>query len=144
MTPTKKERERFKEHHDNPKNNSALKNYNARGIGKNPDNFGEVDMYMLIDKDEKILDIGYEYKGCPSIEFTASVFSQELKGEYLKDAIETTQEFLDEMNADEDSDDCMKMILVALISASKNYEIRQNGIKLDYAIEYVKLKKHRS
>jgi NifU-like protein involved in Fe-S cluster formation len=141
MKPTKEQQEKYKEHQDNPKNNFALENYNGKGIGKNPDNFGQVDMYMLVDKDAKIQNLGYEYKGCPTIAFTASVFSEELKGEYLNDALETTQEFLDEMDADINSDDCIKMILVALLSAGENYKNRQKGIDEDCTSNFIQITK---
>ena len=91
MNPTQEQQAKFQEHQDNPKNNYVLKDYNARGIGKNLDNFGQVEMYMLVDKEETIQDLSYEYKGCPTIAFTASVFSEELKGEYLKDALEAVK-----------------------------------------------------
>ena len=136
MNQTKEEK--IKEHLDNPKNNKALKNYNARGIGRNPDNWGQVDMYLLIDENEILLDLGYEYKGCPSILFTASVFTEELKNVPLKDAIYTTNLSLEEINAQHNCDDCIKMILVAFIAAHKNYLERKKGInKEDYFFQMI-------
>ncbi len=127
-----------KEHYLNPKNNKALENYNARGIGRNPDNWGQVDMYLLVDENEILQDLGYEFKGCPTISFTASVFTEELKGANLKDAFATTQSELDEMNAKDNCDDCIKMILVAFISAYENYEQRQKGInEEDYTFKMI-------
>ena len=124
---TKEQEQKIKEHYDNPKNNNELEQFNARGIGRNPDNWGQVDMYLNIDENEILQDLGYVYKGCPTISFTASVFTEELKGVPLKEALSTTEASLEEMNADNNCDDCIKMILVAFICANENYINRKNG-----------------
>jgi len=134
---TNEQEKKMKEHYDNPKNNSALKEFNARGIGRNPDNWGQVDMYLSIDKNEILQDLGYEYKGCPTISFTASVFTEELKGVPLKEALYTTELSLKEMNAKENCDDCIKMILVAFICANENYLNRKNGIEEEYCFKMI-------
>ncbi len=127
-----------KEHYVNPKNNKVLENYNARGIGRNPDNWGQVDMYLLIDENEILRDLGYEYKGCPTISFTASIFTEELKNVPLVDALHTTQAELDELNAQSNCDDCIKMILVAFIAAYNNYSERLKGInEEDYSFKMI-------
>ncbi len=128
---------KIKEHYENPKNNTALENFNARGIGRNPDNWGQVDMYLSIDEDEVLQDLGYEYKGCPTISFTASVFTEELKGVPLEDALLTTKASLDEMNAKQNCDDCIKMILVAFIAAYDNYQNRKKNIDEEYIFKMI-------
>ncbi len=137
---TKEQEQKIKEHYDNPKNNKALENYNARGVGRNPDNWGQVDMYLLVDENEIIQNLGYEYKGCPTISFSASVFTEELKGVPLKDALETTQAELDELNAQTNCDDCIKMILVAFIAANENYIQRKQGTnEEDYTFQMIEV-----
>ena len=125
---TKEMEDKLIEHYQNPKNNKALKDYNARGVGRNPDNWGQVDMYLLIDDNDILQDLGYIYKGCPTISFTASVFTEELKNVPLGDALYTTQLELDELNAQDNCDECIKMILVAFIAAYENYIQRKDGI----------------
>ena len=130
--------DKIREHYNNPKNNHKLENYNARGVGRNPDNWGQVDMYLNIDKDEVLQDLGYEYKGCPTISFTASVFTQELKGVSMIDAVKTVQNDLDDMNAQKNCDDCIKMILVAFLCANENYFQRLEGTnKEDYTFKMI-------
>ncbi len=130
---TKEMEDKLVEHYQNPKNNKALKDYNARGVGRNPDNWGQVDMYLLIDENDILQDLGYIYKGCPTISFTASVFTEELKNVPLGDALYTTQLELDELNAKDNCDECIKMILVAFIAAHENYIQRKDGTnKEDY------------
>ena len=128
----------LRDHYENPKNNKVLKNYNARGIGRNPDNWGQVDMYLLVDKNMVLLDLGYEYKGCPTIAFTASIFTEELKGVSLADAKYTAQMELEEMNTKENCDDCIKMIFVSFLCACDNYFQRLNeNIKEDYILKMI-------
>ena len=135
---TKEQEQKIKEHYDNPKNNKILKNYNARGIGRNPDNWGQVDIYLLIDENMILSDLAYEYKGCPTIAFTASIFTEELKGVSLEDAKYTAQIELDEMNAQENCNDCIKMIFVSFLCAYDNYFQRLNGsTKEDYAFKMI-------
>ena len=85
-----------------------------------------------------LLDLGYEYKGCPTIAFTASIFTEELKGVSLEDARYTAQIELDEMNAKENCDDCIKMIFVSFLCAYDNYFQRLNGsAKEDYTFKMI-------
>ena len=135
-----KQAEKIREHYNNPKNNQKLENYNARGVGRNPDNWGQVDMYLDIDENEALTDLGYEYKGCPTISFTASVFTEELKGTNLIESMINTQAELDELNAQSNCDDCIKMILVAFISACENYFDRlRNTNKDDYNFKMIEI-----
>jgi len=115
---------KIREHYENPKNAQALEDYNARGVGRNPDNWGQVDMTIKIDQNGIIENLGYIYKGCPTISFTASVFTEELKGLSLDDALKSTSAELDDMMARDNCDDCIKMILVAFICAYENYHER--------------------
>jgi len=124
---TKEQEQKVKEHFENPKNNISLEKYNARGIGRNPDNWGQVDMKLLIDENEILVDLGYEYRGCPTIAFSASVFTEELKGVTLKEALYTANIELKEMESKDNCDDCIKMILVAFICANDNYYERLKG-----------------
>jgi NifU-like protein involved in Fe-S cluster formation len=123
---TSNQAELIKAHYENPKNAKALKDYNARGIGRNPDNWGQVDMTLKIDNNGILEDLGYEYKGCPTISFTASVFTEELKGVSLEDGFKSTKSELETLMAQTNCDDCIKMILVAFLSAYDNYYERRS------------------
>jgi len=115
-----------KEHYDNPKNNKALKVYNAKGIGKNPDNFGMVEMTLLVE-DEIIKEIGYEFKGCPTIAFNSSIFSETVKNETMEEALDVANDLLNRLNGSEMDDECPKMVLVSFQAAFQNYTNNKNG-----------------
>ena len=119
----KKQEEELREHYNYPKNNKKLENYNAKGIGKNPENFGEVVMYLQVGEDEKIEEIGFESKGCPTIAFNGSVFTETVKGETLSEGLDVANELLQHLKDNPIPDgDCPQMVLQAYIAAVQNYE----------------------
>ncbi|MBU1667140.1 iron-sulfur cluster assembly scaffold protein [bacterium] len=134
---TTEQKDRLNEHYHNPKNRWALKEYNARGIGRNPNNYGQVDMYLLIDDKMTIENIGYEFKGCPTIGFAASIFTEDVKGISLEEGQKTTQSSLDEMLKQDNCEECTTMILVAFLASYENYQKRQNGSDEEYTVKMI-------
>ncbi len=94
-------------------------------------------MYLQVDEDESIDDIGFTYKGCSTIEFSASVYTEDLKGVSLDEALDLTNVYMDEIDSKEDSDECLKMILVAFIAARENFFNRKNGIDEESHIKMI-------
>ena len=125
------------DHYHNPKNRWALKDYNARGVGRNPDNLGQVDMYLLVNEKEEIEDVGYEFNGCPTISFSASIFTEDIKGIPLKEALDMTQASYDEVMAKDNCEECTTMILVAFLAACENYQNRQNAIDEEFTLKMI-------
>eukprot|EP00831_Metopus_contortus_P067313 TRINITY_DN6005_c0_g1_i1.p3 TRINITY_DN6005_c0_g1~~TRINITY_DN6005_c0_g1_i1.p3 ORF type:complete len:140 (-),score=22.22 TRINITY_DN6005_c0_g1_i1:250-669(-) len=119
---TSEQTKALNDHYHDPKNRWALKEYNARGIGRNPDNYGQVDMYLLINGNEEIANVGYEFNGCPTISFSASIFTEEIKGLPVEEALHMTQTSLEEMAAKDNCEECTAMILVAFLAAYENYQ----------------------
>ena len=134
---TSQQAKALNDHYHDPKNRWALKEYNARGIGRNPDNYGQVDMYLLVDEVMNIESIGYEFNGCPTISFAASIFTEDIKGIPLDEALEMTQNSLDEMAAKDNCEECTAMILVAFLAAYENYQNRKNGIEEDQTVKLI-------
>jgi NifU-like protein involved in Fe-S cluster formation len=116
------------DHYHDPKNRWALEEYNARGIGRNPDNYGQVDMYLLVNETDNIENVGYEFNGCPTISFSASVFTEDIKGITLKEAFDMTKTSYDEVEAKDNCEECTTMILVAFLAAYENYHNRKKGM----------------
>jgi len=125
------------EHYHDPKNRWALKKYNARGVGRNPDNHGQVDMYVLANDEDKIVDIGYEFNGCPTISFSASIFTEEVKGLAMIEANALAQTSLDEVLAKDNCEECSTMILLAFLATYENYQNRKNGKEEEFAIKMI-------
>ena len=125
------------EHYHDPKNRWALKEYNARGIGRNPDNYGQVDMYLLVNDNKEIEDVGYEFNGCPTISFSASIFTEDVKGIPLKEALDMTQTSFDEIIAKDNCEECTTMILLAFLAAHENYIKRQKGTDEEFSLRII-------
>lgn len=134
---TSEQTKALNEHYHDPKNRWALKEYNARGIGRNPDNYGQVDMYLLLNGKEEIEDVGYEFNGCPTISFSASIFTEEIKGLPVEEALQMTQTALDEMAAKDNCEECTAMILVAFLAAYDNHQKKKKGIDEEYALKMI-------
>ncbi|MDQ1326651.1 MAG: nitrogen fixation protein NifU [Campylobacterota bacterium] len=134
---TSEQAKKLNEHYHDPKNRWALKEYNARGIGRNPSNYGQVDLYLLINDQEIIENIGYEFNGCPTIAFTASIYTEEMKGSSLEEALQTTQFSLEEMAAQDNCEECTQMILLAFLGAYENYQNRKNNRDEEFALKTI-------
>jgi len=134
---TSEQVEVLNDHYHDPKNRWALKEYNARGIGRNPDNYGQVDMYLLVNDNEEIEDVGYEFNGCPTISFSASIFTEDVKGIPLKEALDMTQSSFDEIIAKDNCEECTTMILLAFLAAHENYEKRQKGSDEEFSLRII-------
>ena len=125
------------EHYHDPKSRWALKEYNARGIGRNPDNYGQVDMYLLVNESGEIENVGYEFNGCPTISFSASVFTEDIKGITLTEAFDMTKASYDEVEAKDNCEECTTMILVAFLAAYENYHNRQKSIEEAFTLKMI-------
>ena len=134
---TSEQAKALNDHYHDPKNRWALKEYNARGIGRNPDNYGQVDMTLLVNEKEEIENVGYEFNGCPTISFSASIFTEDIKGIPLKEAFDMTQASFDEIKAKDNCEECTTMILLAFLAAYANYKNRQNGVDEAFALKMI-------
>jgi len=134
---TSEQAKALNDHYHDPKNRWALKEYNARGIGRNPDNYGQVDMYLLVNENGEIENVGYEFNGCPTISFSASVFTEDIKGITLKEAFDMTKASYDEVEAKDNCEECTTMILVAFLAAYENYHNRQKSIEEEFTLKMI-------
>ena len=134
---TSEQAKALNEHYHDPKNRWALKEYNARGIGRNPDNYGQVDMYLLVNDNGEIENVGYEFNGCPTISFSASVFTEDIKGITLKEAFDMTKSSYDEVEAKDNCEECTTMILVAFLAAYENYHNRQKSVEEAFTLKMI-------
>jgi len=134
---TSEQAKALNDHYHDPKNRWALKEYNARGIGRNPDNYGQVDMYLLVNENGEIENVGYEFNGCPTISFSASVFTEDIKGITLKEAFDMTKASYDEVEAKDNCEECTTMILVAFLAAYENYHNRQKSVEEEFTLKII-------
>jgi len=116
------------EHMMNPKNYGILDDFDAQGIGKNPDNGEKVAISIKVGKDEDapyIDDIRFQAIGCTTTVVAGSVLTEEAKGLHFKgvgDLVEATLNFLDKLPSEEAA--CSEMVALAIRAAIDTYQER--------------------
>ena len=125
---TKEQEKELREHFNHPKNFGKLEKYNAKGICINPEKKAKTTIFLNIDKDEIVKEIGFLIKGCKSTILTGSLFSDTVKGHSLDDGVELCKDLLSELEADLTPDkEKPRLVMHAYLAAVQNYKDRQNG-----------------
>ncbi len=121
-------KDEYIDHMMHPRNYGEMENYSGKGIGKNPHNNELVELYLLIDEDEKIKDIAFQAIGCMSTAVTGSIFTDIVKGEDLREADDVANEFLKKVEtAPVEQRACAEMVVKAFMAAEVNYHHRKEG-----------------
>ena len=129
---TKEQEEELREHYNHPKNFGKLENYNAKGVCVNPEKKAKTTIFLNIDENEIIKEIGFLIKGCKSTIFTGSLFSDTVKGHSVDDGVELCNDLLSEIEADLTPDkEKPRLVMRAYLAAAQNYKDRQRGINED-------------
>ncbi len=116
------------EHMMNPKNYGEMKNSDAIGMGKNPQNGEKVAIYIKIKKgDEPIIeDISFQAIGCTTTIVAGSIITSEAKGVTFKRAgelISVTLGMLDNIPPEDAA--CSEMVALALQASIDTYKERE-------------------
>jgi len=129
---TKEQEELLKDHYNNPKNFGKLEKYNAKGVCVNPEKRAKVTIFLDIDENEIVRDIGFLIKGCKSTILTGSLFSDTVKGESISDGVDLCNELLPQMESDLTPDkEKPRLVMHAFLAAVENYRDRKKGIEED-------------
>ncbi len=127
---TKEQEELLKEHYLNPKNFGKMDNYDAKGICKNLEKNAEVTIFLKINQENIVKDIKFLFKGCKSILFSGSLFTDTVKGETIQEGTELCHELLTQLESDLSPDkEKPRLVMHAFLAAISNLEDRKNGIK---------------
>jgi len=126
---TKEQEELLKEHYNHPKNFGKLENYNAKGICVNPEKRAKVTIFLNVDENEVVQEIGFLIKGCKSTILTGSLFTDTVKGETIDEGIDLCNELLPQMESDLTPDkEKPRLVMHAFLAAVENYKDRKKGI----------------
>ncbi len=126
---TKEQEELLKEHYNHPKNFGKLENYNAKGICVNPEKRAKVTIFLNVDENEVVQEIGFLIKGCKSTILTGSLFTDTVKGETIDEGIDLCNELLPQMENDLTPDkEKPRLVMHAFLAAVENYKDRKKGI----------------
>ncbi len=89
--------ENILDHYKNPRNFGKIGKASVHHHEYNPLCGDEIDMYLVIDENKKIIDVKIYPRGCAISVASASMLSEEVKGKNIERLKETTKEQLLEM-----------------------------------------------
>ncbi len=112
------------EHMMNPKNYGEMKDSDATGMGKNPQNGEKVAIYIKVkEEDEPIIeDIKFQAIGCTTTIVAGSIITSEAKGisfSRARELISVTLGMLDNQSPEDAA--CTEMVVLALQASIDTY-----------------------
>ncbi len=112
------------EHMMNPQNYGEMKNSDATGMGKNPQNGEKVAIYIKVkEEDEPIIDdIKFQAIGCTTTIVAGSIITSEAKGlsfSRARELISVTLGMLDNQSPEDAA--CTEMVALALQASMDTY-----------------------
>jgi len=117
------------EHMMNPQNYGEMKDNDAIGMGKNPQNGEKVAIYLKVNKEQEepvIEDISFQAIGCTTTVVSGSIITSEAKGitfSRADDLISVTLGMLENLPPEDAA--CTEMVALALKAAMDTYKERE-------------------
>ena len=84
--------ENILDHYKNPRNFGKIENASVHHHEYNPLCGDEIDIYLIIDQNKKIIDIKFSGKGCAISQASSSMLSEEIKGKKIDELKKLTKE----------------------------------------------------
>ena len=75
--------ENILDHYKNPRNFGKIENASVHHQEKNPLCGDEMELYLIIDKNKKVVDIKFHGRGCAISQASASLLTEHIKGKSL-------------------------------------------------------------
>ncbi len=118
----------------NPTNYGEMKEFDAKGYGKNKETGEMVVIFLKIDPNTKIIeDIKWQTNGCGTTLVSGSLFSQEYKGKTLQSGIEFTNAVFDKIKDNPPPDAaCGEVVARAFMAAVEDYEQKDGKEHIHY------------
>lgn len=117
----------YVDHMANPRNYGKLDDYDAVGIGKNPDNGESVVVYFKLDEQGIISDIAFQVKACSTTVVSGSIFTETIKGVDLDEAQVLSDIMLDKLDEMPPEDAaCSEIVTMAFLAAMDHCQARQS------------------
>jgi nitrogen fixation protein NifU and related proteins len=90
-------REVILDHYQNPRNHGRLEHPTMANRGHNPLCGDEIDLFVEIDNQERILEIAFSGRGCSISQASASMMTDAVKGQTLDEVESAVQRFTQRM-----------------------------------------------
>ena len=88
------------EHNRNPRNFNKLNSATCKVHGKNPLCGDDYNLYIEFDKDDNLVDLGFEGSGCAISKSSGSIMTSTLKNKSKKEASEIKDAFIELLMTD--------------------------------------------
>jgi len=89
--------ENILDHYKSPRNHGKIENPSVHHHEYNPLCGDEIEMFLIIDKNKKVVDIKFQGHGCAISQASASMLTEEAKGKGVDDIKKLTKENILEM-----------------------------------------------
>ena len=84
--------ENILDHYKNPRNFGRIGNASVHHHEYNPLCGDQIEMFLIIDKDKKVVDVKFHGKGCAISQASASMLTEQVKGKTIDDLKKLTKE----------------------------------------------------
>lgn len=119
----------YVDHMANPRNYGKLDDYDAVGIGKNPDNGESVIIYFKLDEKGIIDQIAFQVKACSTTVVSGSIFTETIKGVDLEESVVLSNIMLDKLDELPPEDAaCSEIVTMAYLAALEHYHALQSAL----------------
>jgi nitrogen fixation NifU-like protein len=112
------------EHNKKPRNFKVLDTANAYSIGKNPLCGDQFALYVKLDEQGQIEDIGFQGDGCAISKASASLMTNAVKGKSLTQALEMRDEFQQLLTGQLDESHPHHLGRLTILSGVREYPVR--------------------
>jgi nitrogen fixation NifU-like protein len=135
-------RERIIEHYRNPRNYGSIDNAQIKVQESNPLCGDDIELYIKLDKEEKVEDIKFRARGCAVSVASASLMTELLKGKKIDELLNfTKKELLDAVGVEALGLNpvrikCALLPYKALKIGIYSYLGREIGEEKEYLLEY--------
>ena len=89
--------EQILDHYKTPRNFGKLENASVHHHEYNPLCGDEIDLFLVIDKNNKVADVRFSGHGCAISQASASMLTEKIKGKHIKELESFTKEDILEM-----------------------------------------------
>ena len=123
--------ENILDHYKSPRNFGKIENASVHHHEYNPLCGDEIDLFLVIDKNKKVVDIKFQGHGCAISQASASMLSEEIKGKSLDELKKLTKENILEMLSIPISPVRLKCALLSLDTLKNSVVIFEKYVRKD-------------
>ena len=123
--------ENILDHYKNPRNHGKIENASVHHHEYNPLCGDQINLYLIIDENKKVVDVKFDGNGCAISQASASMLSEQVKGKTLEELKKLTKENILEMLGIPISPVRLKCALLSLDTLKNSILIYEKYVRKD-------------